>query len=135
MTETGAAAPAAYSKDYWDLVLDQLRRRPSVRISLALLALLYATAIYAPFLAGDRPLLLRATNAASYGKAQRALPGITLGFKGLVESGAAPDKLAAERGAIEQRVEIMAPQLAAADRSVLDELLQAARQAEGAVAA
>ena len=72
MTEPSApGAAASYSKDYWDLVMDQLRRRPSVRISLTLLALLYATAIYAPFLAGDRPLLLRATDAAA--------PGVLMG--------------------------------------------------------
>lgn len=141
MTETApgsagaSGAPAAYSKDYWDLVLDQLRRRLSVRISLTLLALLYATAIYAPFLAGDRPLLLRATNAASFGKAQRALPGITLGFKGLVASGAPADKLAGERDAIEQRIDVMRPQLAPADQIVLDELQAQVRAAERAAAA
>lgn len=127
MTEPSAAPPApaapAYSKDYWDLVLDQLRRRPSVRISLVLLALLYATAIYAPFLAGDRPLLLSATNAVSYGKAQKTLFGITVGFKGLIATGAPADKLAQERAGIAQRVETMAEQLAPADRAVPQELL------------
>ena len=47
---TGPAPRAPYSKDYWDLVLGQLRKRKSVRLAAALLALLYATAIYAPFL-------------------------------------------------------------------------------------
>ena len=135
MTEPAATAGAsAYSKDYWDLVLDQLRRRPSVRISLTLLALLYAVAIYAPFLAGDRPLLLSATDAASYSKAQKALPAITLGFKGLVESGAPADKLAVERQAIAQRAETMSEQLEAADHAVLDELVARVEEAERATA-
>ena len=123
MTEPTAPAAPAYSKDYWDLVLDQLRRRPSVWISLALLALLYATAIYAPLLAGDRPLLLSATNAVSYGKAQRSISGIVLGFKGLVESGAPAEKLAQERAGIAQRVETMLEQLGPGDRAVPEELL------------
>ena len=134
MTETTAPAPAAYSKDYWDLVMDQLRRRPSVRISLTLLALLYATAIYAPFLAGDRPLLLRATDAAAYGKAQRAIAGVTLAFKGLVESGAPADKLAEERRGIERFAATMGSQLREEDRAVLDELVASVKEAERAAA-
>ena len=136
MTEPRAAPPApapAYSKDYWDLVLDQLRRRPSVRLSLVLLALLSATAIYAPFLAGDRPLLLSATNAVSYGKAQKTLFGIVIGVKGLIESGAPADKLGQERAGIAQRVGAMLEQLEPADRAVPQELL--ARVAEAVAAA
>ena len=132
MTESAAPALAAYSKDYWDLVMDQLRRRPSVRISLTLLALLYATAIYAPFLAGDRPLLLRATDAAAYGKAQRAIAGVTLGFKGLIESGAPAAKLAEERQGIERFAGVMTAQLRSEDRAVLDELVAAVAEAERA---
>ena len=73
MTDASANDNAAYSKDYWDIVLVQLRRRKSVKFALVLLALLYATAIYAPFIAGDRPLLLVATNASVYKKARNTL--------------------------------------------------------------
>ena len=68
------AAPAATGgRDYWDVVLAEMRRRPSVRISLVLLVLLYAVAIYAPFLAGDRPLFIAGTDAAGYRRAQNTL--------------------------------------------------------------
>lgn len=67
------AASPAYSKDYWDLVLDQLRRRPSVKLATAFLVLIYATAIYAPFLANDRPLVFRGTDESAYRGAWRVI--------------------------------------------------------------
>ena len=70
---TGPAPRAPYSKDYWDLVLGQLRKRKSVRLAAALLALLYATAIYAPFLANDKPLLYEGTNYSEYRAAHRLI--------------------------------------------------------------
>jgi peptide/nickel transport system permease protein len=60
-----------YSKDYWDLVLGQLAKRKSVRLALALLIGLYAVAIYAPFIANDRPLLFEGTNYSKYRGAHR----------------------------------------------------------------
>ena len=39
---------AVASRDYWDLVLHQLRRKATVWVSVPLLVLLYAVAIYAP---------------------------------------------------------------------------------------
>lgn len=62
-----------YSKDYWDMVLEQLRRRPTVRLAVTLLVLLYATAIYAPFLANDRPLVFTGTDYGSYRSAWRVV--------------------------------------------------------------
>ena len=94
----GEAAPRpTASKDYWDIVLGQLARRPSVRIALVLLALLYAVAIYAPFIAGDRPLVIEATDAAGYGKAHRMLVPIASNFRGLAAGGAAAWKAPAPR--------------------------------------
>jgi len=155
MTEAGGGAPSAasvassgagtsggsravYSKDYWDIVFAQLRRRPSVTIALVLLALLYGTAIYAPFLAGDRPLMIRATDAASYRKAQRLLLPIATNYCALAAGGEAgfkppapkegepartfDDALAAEHDAIVERLELMASQLSPADGALLDEL-------------
>ena len=46
---------SVYSKDYWDTVFEQVGRRPLVKAALALLALLYASAIFCTFLANDRP--------------------------------------------------------------------------------
>ena len=46
-----------YSKDYWDLVFDQLAKRRLFKLALTVLALLYGLAIYAPFLGNDRILV------------------------------------------------------------------------------
>lgn len=78
MTEPVAshAAPAAaplHSRDYWETVWGQFRKRRSARVALVLLLLLYAVAIYAPFLANDRPLLFEGTDAGAYRKARREL--------------------------------------------------------------
>jgi ABC-type dipeptide/oligopeptide/nickel transport system permease subunit len=149
-----AAAPgelAVYSKDYWDIVLGQLRKRPAVRISLVLLALLYATAIYAPFLAGDRPLLIRATDATSYRKAQRLLVPIATNFRALAVAGEAgfrpppgregeapqtfAEALAAEADALRQKASLMAGQLSDADAALLAELRAALDDTSRACAA
>src|SRR5262249_31550317 len=120
----GGALPAgsAPGKDYWDIVRAQMRRRPSVRIAAVLLVLLYAPAIYAPFLAGDRPLLLVGTDAASYKRAQRSLTAPARSLQKLVVEGreayaarsatrSFDEALADERGALEQRVATMEEQL------------------------
>ncbi len=68
-----------YSKDYWDLVFEQLARRPLFKIGMAILALLYATAIYAPLIANDRPYVLEAVDYQAYKKAARMLGPMTSG--------------------------------------------------------
>ena len=68
-----AAEQAVYSKDYWDLVFEQLGRRRLFQVGMAVLALLYATAIYAPLIANDRPYVLEAVDYKSYGSALRVL--------------------------------------------------------------
>ncbi|MGQ0553691.1 MAG: ABC transporter permease subunit [Planctomycetota bacterium] len=140
-TATGSAQSSAAeaptdSKDYWDLVLGQLRRRPSVWVSLVLLVLLYATAIYAPFLAGDRPLMIAASDAASYRKAARSIAPVAAGFAELVRSGPASEEpaaraaweqaLQAEHGALAQRAQTMSGQLSNADAEILVQLMEAA---------
>ncbi len=77
----------AYSKDYWDLVLDQLGRRSLFKLALAVLALLYGTAIYAPLLGSDRPYVLEAVNYEEYGVAQRTLYPVTLSVGRLIRQG------------------------------------------------
>ena len=37
------AGPSAYSKDYWDIVFEQLGRRRLFRAAVVVLALIYAT--------------------------------------------------------------------------------------------
>ncbi len=66
-----AQGDPTYSKDYWDIVLGQLQKRRSVRLAMAVLICLYAMAIYAPFLANDRPLVFEGTNYTEYRSAHR----------------------------------------------------------------
>ena len=70
----------SYSKDYWDLVLEQLGRNRLFKLALGVLALLYASAVYAPLIANDRPYVLEAANYQQYGKALRTLYPATLGL-------------------------------------------------------
>src|SRR5262245_34806504 len=137
MTEPAPAPAAArleYSKDYWDIVVSQLARRPSVRLSLAILALLYAVAIYAPLIAGDRPLVLTASDAASYKSNLKLLSLIVANYKGLVSGG--PEEYAkgkstrtwaealdGERDALVAKVDLLRDHLAGPDRAIFDELL------------
>ncbi|MCA9687160.1 MAG: hypothetical protein KC457_33685, partial [Myxococcales bacterium] len=86
MTEP-VAAPAGppavkreYSKDYWDQVFEQLGRHRTFQVAIAVLALMYASAIYAPLIANDRPYVLEAANYEEYGQAHRTLYPVTLGI-------------------------------------------------------
>lgn len=134
---------SSYSKDYWDIVLVQLRRRPSVKFALVLLVLLYATAIYAPFIAGDRPLVLSATNAAVYKKARNTLVPVVGNYRTLLVGGAAAhvvsesgqgweEALAAERSAVQHRAQAMRDQLTESDAGVLILLLETLERAQTA---
>ena len=76
-----------YSKDYWDLVLGQLKKRKSVRIAVALLVGLYAVAIYAPLLANDRPLYFEGTNYGEYRAAHRLVTLAAGDLLGKAEAG------------------------------------------------
>ncbi|MDA1266322.1 MAG: ABC transporter permease [Planctomycetota bacterium] len=62
-----------YSKDYWDLVIEQLGRRKLFKLGMAVLALLYALAIYAPLIANDRPYVLESIDLGGYKSATTSL--------------------------------------------------------------
>jgi peptide/nickel transport system permease protein len=143
MTEETANANASYSKDYWDLVMVQLRRRPSVKIAMVLLAWLYAAAIFAPFIAGDRPLVLSATNAAVYKKARNTIVPVSGNYRDLVVGGTSAHvvaeggqdwetALASEHGAVVQRAQVMRDQLTEADAGPLILLMEALERAHAA---
>lgn len=140
-----AAAPArVQGKDYWDIVTAQMSRRWSFRISLAILVLMYAVAIYAPMIANDRPIYLKAVDVAGYRKALREMSLGADGLAGKIEEGGAgldPASLDADREAIEIRIASVRKQLSRADQHLPDELaaavnktIQAARDG-GATAA
>lgn len=129
MTEPKKSA-AIQSQDYWDIVGAQLKKRRSFGIALTLLTLMYATAIYAPLLANDRPIYLKAVDEAGYKKALREM---RLGATGLAEKVAAGDQagVSAEVGAMELRISTMLKYLRGDDRALPE---QAREQVRGAAA-
>jgi len=136
-TDQSAAEPQQYSKDYWDLVFEQLGRSRGFKLAMVILALLYAGAIYAPLLAHDQPLRVEAINRAEYGNAQRTLYPAVLGLGRMVKQ--SPEQyleqrtsgselsyaqaLEGERGGVALRVETMKGWLGVETDPVLDELL------------
>ncbi len=158
----GTGVPASdgpasvYSKDYWDQVFEQVRRKPTAMLAIAMLVLLYAVAIYAPLLANDRPWLMEAVDKGAYRSARTSLRPIALNLKGMIRDGqdaflerqaelkaereaAGQDvasvvrtwseALASEAGAISQRVDTMASQMLPEDRALLDEVRAALEHA------
>ncbi len=75
------------SKDYWDIVLYELGKRPSVICAAILLVVFYAVAIFAPFLANDRPLALTAVDYGAYRKAKGLLVPIGYSIRNLARDG------------------------------------------------
>ena len=69
--ESGFASE--YSKDYWDLVFEQLGKRTLFKVGVAILTLLYGVAIFAPVIANDRPFKVESVDLKGYGSALRIL--------------------------------------------------------------
>lgn len=138
-----------YSKDYWDLVFEQLGKRWLFKMSMAVLALLYASAIYAPFIANDRPFVLEAIDYKQYSAATKGLRSVCSSVVRQVEKTpeeyletrgeAAPATLAAalmvEREALAQRVTTMETYLAPSEHEPLELLLSKVDTAIAASAA
>jgi len=64
---------STYSKDYWDLVGEQLSKRALFKVGMAVLAVLYGLAIFAPLIGNDRPYKLVAVNYGEYESAARGV--------------------------------------------------------------
>lgn len=90
-----------YSKDYWDLVIEQLARRPLFKLGVVVLTLIYGLAIFAPVIGNDRPVKLVAIDYGAYAKAERLL-GV-IGRNALAESA----KIAAGGEDVEQASEAL----------------------------
>ncbi|MCP3915929.1 MAG: ABC transporter permease [bacterium] len=84
--DEGQDDAAVYSKDYWDNVFEQVGRRPLVKFAIALLALLYATAVFAPLIANDRPYRIEAIDYKEYGDFNRNQLSFARGVLELVET-------------------------------------------------
>ena len=82
-----------HSQDYWDIVLNQLKKRVSVIFSLTVLVFLYAVAIYAPLIANNRPLYFRGVDFAAYKKAQRELSLGATSLAERLEARCSPDRI------------------------------------------
>ena len=126
-----------YSKDYWDIVFEQLGRRKLFRVSMVVLALLYASAIYAPLIANDKPYVLEAIDYKAYNSANSLMSATTSSIARLLKEtpeeyaasrGAdAPDTLSGamsvEREALVLKLAVMEEALPVADHGALDALL------------
>lgn len=136
MTETGdraaAAAPeqlpgdpnATYSKDYWDLVLEQLLKHQLFKAGLAVLAVLYGLAIFAPLISNDRPYKLVAIDYGAYETSLRGVGSLGKQAIGMLVDTEDPEA-AAERAqrnvnAVATRLDTMGRYLGEADMEVLD---------------
>jgi peptide/nickel transport system permease protein len=83
--EEAALEAQVYSKDYWDLVFEQLGKRTLFKIGMLILALLYASAIYAPFLANDRPFVIESVDLRAFRSASGSLSAVTTGMGSLIK--------------------------------------------------
>jgi peptide/nickel transport system permease protein len=73
-----AAHEPTESKDYWDLVLEQLGRRKLFKVALSILTLLYGVAAFAPLLANDKPFVIEAVDLSGFEEAvRRVRPSVT----------------------------------------------------------
>ena len=126
-----------YSKDYWDIVFEQLGKRWLFKISMVVLALLYASAIYAPLIANDKPYVLEAIDYREYRQATNLLSATTSSMGRLLKqtpeeylegrNPEAPPTLQAaldvERSALALKIETMERFLPGAEHAELDTLL------------
>ncbi|MFT5052143.1 MAG: hypothetical protein ACI8QZ_003575, partial [Chlamydiales bacterium] len=136
----------AYSKDSLDLVCEQLCRRSLFRIGAAMLALLYAVAIYAPLIANDRPYRIEAVYLNEYTGAVRSLSAVTSSVVRLL--GQSPQEyleargenapvtweaaLSVEQAAAEERLQALRRALPEVHHARLDEYIRLLEGAAGA---
>lgn len=124
---SGTPGRITYSQDYWDQVLSQLGRRRLALIALLLLILMYSSAIYAPFLANDRPLYFKGIDLATYRKAQQEMPTAVSSLAerlGDITSKEERASIEQEVRSVRQRAGVMERQLSETNRRPLRELVE-----------
>jgi peptide/nickel transport system permease protein len=95
--ETLISEGAGYSKDYWDLVGEQLAKRQLFKGALWVLGVLYGLAIFAPLIGNDRPFKIVAIDYGAYSSALRSIGPVTRGLAGLLDE--TEESYASGRGA------------------------------------
>ena len=123
---TGEVEEQTYSKDYWDLVIEQLSRRQLFKVGMWILAVLYGLAIFAPLIGNDRPYKLVAIDYGSYDRAVGTLTPLTRAMGNRFAAATTPEALAeaAEDGlreveALTVRAETMSLYLSDADSEAM----------------
>jgi len=130
-----------YSKDYWDLVFEQLGKRALFKVGIAVLTLLYGVAAFAPLLANGKPVSIESVAIGEFGRAARVSPMASSAvgvmeqteeeFAATVDPGAedAPatryEKIRTEYDAAMLRVETMRRMLPESEAAALDPFVAA----------
>ena len=70
-----------YSKDYWDIVFEQLGKRALFKVGVVVLTLLYGVAAFAPLIANDRPYYVDSVDIGGFKKATRVRPMVSEALK------------------------------------------------------
>ena len=70
-----------YSKDYWDIVFEQLGKRALFKVGVVVLTLLYGVAAFAPLIANDRPYHVDSVDIGGFKKATRVRPMVSEALK------------------------------------------------------
>ena len=116
---------STYSKDYWDLVWEQLSRRALFKVGMGVLAILYGLAIFAPLIGNDRPYKLVAVDFGEYQSAARGVERLSSNaLERLLGTGA--DQAVQAEGAEREvtaaltRIDLMRQYLGAEDQASLD---------------
>ncbi|NOT30255.1 MAG: hypothetical protein HOP15_07395, partial [Planctomycetes bacterium] len=71
----------------WERAGERLAERRAFRAARLVLLLLSAMAVYAPFLASDRPLVLEAVHRGDYERARRSLAPVAKAYASLLARG------------------------------------------------
>ncbi len=111
---SGAAAPPS-STGAWERIRAAFARRPLARAALLALALLHSAAVFAPFLANDRPFVLEAIDRGGFESALRSLAPIASSVERLVLTGDAEYERARGPSAPPTRAAALAVEERAAD--------------------
>src|SRR5688572_2555211 len=97
----------------WERARESLARSRGFRLARVGLILLSALAVFAPLLASDRPLYLRAVHRGDFERARRELVPMTASLAALLAPSASPSARAREAEALEGRLAMLQAALGA----------------------